>query len=151
MAGFPPFSWLNNIPLCVCVYTLQVFYTFIVGRHLTCFPILAVAENVVVSTGVHAPLGNPAFRVHGEVESLRRMVALVLLLEEAPSGFQQWLLQDFHTVSAHADSSAQAFFFRILPGHVGLRAQPQRPSSKASPAALRHRLLAPSSEFLLYS
>lgn len=96
MAGFPPFWQLNNIPLCVCVYTLQAFYMFIIGRHLTCFPILAVAENVRVSSGVHAPLGNPAFRVHGEVELLSRTVALVLLCEEPPHCFQQWLHQDFH-------------------------------------------------------
>ena len=53
MAGFPSFSWLNDIPL--YIYTGHFLYSSIYG-HLGCFLALAIVNNAAVNTGVKTSL-----------------------------------------------------------------------------------------------
>ena len=52
MALFHSFSWLSNIPLCVCI-NYHIFIYFSVDGHLGCFHVLAIANSAATNTGVH--------------------------------------------------------------------------------------------------
>ena len=59
MTGSPPFSWLNNISL--CVLTSIFFIHSSIDRHLHCFHILAVVNKAAVDTGVWVYLPDTGF------------------------------------------------------------------------------------------
>ena len=58
MAGCPPFSWLNNILL--CIYLTPFWIHSSVDGRLGCFHILAIVTNAI-NMGVHISLQNPVF------------------------------------------------------------------------------------------
>ena len=59
MAGVPFFSWLNNIPLCICIYVPHL-YSFI-HWHLDCFHILATVNNTAINMGMPISLHDTVF------------------------------------------------------------------------------------------
>ena len=62
MAGCPPFSWLNNIPL----YIFQKVYSSVDGQ-LGCFHIWAVVNNASINMGGHIFLQNSVFISFGYI------------------------------------------------------------------------------------
>ena len=59
VAGVPFFSWLNNIPLCICIYVPHL-YSFI-HWHLDCFHILATVNNTAINMGMPISLHDTVF------------------------------------------------------------------------------------------
>ena len=52
MAGFPSFSWLNNILL--YMYIFHIFFIhFYIDGHLGFFSILAIVNSATMNMGVH--------------------------------------------------------------------------------------------------
>ena len=52
MAKCRSFSWLSNIPLCVCVYHVYLIHSS-VDEHLGCFRISSVVNNAAVNIVVY--------------------------------------------------------------------------------------------------
>ena len=70
------FSWLNNIPLCICTFLIDL------SIDLGCFLILAIVSNASVNMGVHVSIQNPvfvSFTYTARYENSRPMVGLFLL------------------------------------------------------------------------
>ena len=111
MVGFCWFLWLNNIPLCVYVYTLFIHSSF--SRHVDCFHVLAIINSAAMNmrmqtlvqvsvlevfgyafrTGIAGPCGSSPFNF---LENYIRYC------------FPQWLLPVYSVTNG-----AQGFLFSI--------------------------------------
>ena len=54
MVRCPSLSWLNNIPLCIYLYTItSLSICLLIGRYIDCFHIMAIVSNNTVNMGVN--------------------------------------------------------------------------------------------------
>ena len=76
MAGCPPFSWQNNIPL--CIYHLFFIHSSADG-HSGCFHILAIVNNAAINMGVHLSPQTPVFISFGYIPEVELLDHLFLI------------------------------------------------------------------------
>ena len=81
MARFHSFLWLNNIPVCVCVYHIFFIYSSVNG-HNSFGQVLTIVNNAAMSMGVQY-LFNILFsfplHAYPEMRLLDHMVVLFLV------------------------------------------------------------------------
>ena len=65
MAGFPSFSWLNNICVCVCVIFFINASVELICLSSFCFCMLAIVNNAAVNMGGKILLQDPVFLSFG--------------------------------------------------------------------------------------